>query len=101
MILIVSHPSGDMINSVDLYNCLGLNLSNYDRWMDDNLIQLSENEIDYFKIELKREGKGRPRQEYLVTIEFSKTLCALAKTNRALDFRRRLINYQIEQDFQK
>jgi phage anti-repressor protein len=101
MISFVDHPSGDMINSVDLYNNLGLNASHYDRWMDDNLLQLSELEIDYFKMALKREGKGRPRQEYLITLEFTKTLCALAKTNKALDLRRWLINYQIEQDLQK
>jgi phage anti-repressor protein len=101
MISFVEHQNGEMINSKVLYNGLGLNSSHYDRWMDDNLIQLSEIEYDYIVLDISRAGVGRPRKEYLITIEYSKTLCTLAKTKKAIELRRWLINYQISDSLQK
>jgi phage anti-repressor protein len=99
MLDIIDDPPYKKINSYKLYKSLGLSSGKYWRWIRDTIIQFGENEVDYWYEKTDRTKSGRPRNHYLLDLEFAKTLCFCAKTKKAISVRRWIINEQIKSNF--
>ncbi len=74
------------IKSFELYRNTGCNLKNYSRWIKSNVLEHGVEGFDYVTTErehLLLLNFGRKSDMYLLTIDFCKALCLVAKTRAA------------------
>lgn len=80
----------------DFYIKLDLELSNWKRWYEMNIIEneyFREN-VDWIYREQTDSGKGRPTKDFIITIRMAKHLALQAKTEKAHLYRNYLINFE-------
>lgn len=77
-----------------LYQNLGLNKSNWSKWIKNNVINndFFEEGRDYTRFVLGTNGGGKETINFWITIEFAKHICMTSKSQKAHEIR----NYFIE-----
>jgi phage anti-repressor protein len=80
------------INSRDLYSRLGLAKGQYSRWIQKNILDLFLEYEDY--VWVRQDVEGNSVVSYIVTIDVAKHLCMMAKTEKAMEFRKYFIEVE-------
>ena len=86
---------GQAIESHNLYDEIGLAVNQYNRWCKGTLLRYGNNGNDFYLFNnLLQSSKGRNKKLtiYRLTVNFSKELCMIARTQKAKELRQFLIN---------
>jgi len=90
--ILIGAENVNSVNSRDLYNDLGLSKGQYSRWVQSNLIELFTENEDY--IGVRQDVEGNYVLSYIVTLDVAKHLCMMAKTPKAMKFRKYFIEVE-------
>lgn len=84
------------VNTRELYEFLELGEGHYLRWIESNLIEQFEENVDFITTS-HCVGSGNLQKEittYIVTLDVAKHLCMLAKTEKAMKIRKYFIDVE-------
>ncbi len=85
------------VNSRELYEFLGVN-TEYSKWIQRAVEKYSfENMADYIIVK-NDENYGRPREDYIVTIDMAKELCMVSNTEKGKATRKYFIEVEKRQN---
>lgn len=78
-----------MTTARKLYDFLGMDKSNYSRWLKRNILEneFSENGVDYYSSDVTSEGKGNFAEDFKLTAHFAKKLSMMQKNERGEEAR--------------
>lgn len=81
------------VNSRELYEFLGVN-TEYSKWIQRAIEKYSfENMADYIIVK-NDENSGRPREDYIVTLDMAKELCMVSNTEKGRKVRKYFIEVE-------
>lgn len=80
------------VNTRELYDNLELAKGQYSRWIKSNLLDLFEEHFDF--IGVRQTVEGNNVISYFATIDTAKHLCMIAKTEKAMEFRKYFIEVE-------
>jgi phage anti-repressor protein len=87
MLNLIERDGKKYVSLIEFYDYNGFNAEKYHRWLKslvtDQPEKIPVQGLDYVPVHKKQIGKGRKRKDYLITVEFLKTLCFEIKTTQA------------------
>lgn len=83
---IIEMNGRQMVSARELYEALGMEIAHWSRWQKKNISDnrfAVENE-DYYLLtmKVKNSGRGRPSTNYVLSIDFAKKICMMARTEK-------------------
>lgn len=89
MIKVRETSRGSALGAIDVYKSIAYNpdMTNYSKWLKSHVTTRGIEDLDWFK-----DKKKGDRREYYVSLEYSKVLCVLAKTENGKRLRKWLMD---------
>lgn len=86
---VIEVAGGKFVRISEFYDQVGLIRKWYTRFIKRTMVDnpIASKNVDYIEIEPQKNDIGRPRTEYLVSLEFLKTLCFEVGTPKAKEIK--------------
>lgn len=99
--IVLGIDENGMTTTKKLYEFLGMDKSNYSRWIKRNITEneFAEEGVDFYSSNVTNEGKGNFSEDYKLTSRFAKKLSMLQKNERgeqAREYFTSMENYAVE-----
>lgn len=85
ILTLIVNDNGNYVRLTEFYDTLELDKESYHRFVDKKLKSniIPQSGRDFIEIPPKKNGQGRPRQEFLISISLVKTFCFELNSVRA------------------